>query len=495
MPDKLMHHPSPLRLLALGLTLYGAESVVAQEQPAAGERPTARRNCGSRSPTVEDRVRISRLLEGEEPGFGDDYGTVLVPVRFHVIHDGADGKVERTVLDQQIVLLNRVFASHRFRFHQLEPDWTDNPAWYRMASGSTEEKQARRALWKEPEKSLNFYIADVRKYAGWAQYPWDLEDFSLWDGVVVSSRYLPGGESPLDLGMTAVHEVGHWLGLLHTYEGWDENNAPHGGCGLGDEVGDTPHEASPAFGPGVGLDCPAAGTRDTCPADPGPDPIEDYMDTADDKCMTNFTAGQVERMRDQTSRFRTGLPVSHDCRPFGALSQASREHLLSNLRDGGFVIALRHGDKDPGGSDRLTSNGEDQAIIVGEALQQLGIPISKVFHSPRKRTKQTAKELPGPKKGKSYLAKKGGLRFLFSSLDETLLGDKNLVVVSHSDLLVEEGGVAVGCAEALVLDPNQPEGSRCLSRVLHSEWTGPAAPPRWEHPKCQGDALDVRGDQ
>ncbi|KAF8182342.1 hypothetical protein BJ912DRAFT_597408 [Pholiota molesta] len=76
------------------------------------------------------------------------------------------------------------------------------------------------------------------------------------DGSYVRYTSLPGGSSPYRQGSTVIHESGHWLGLLHTFEN---------GCdGDGDGVDDTPSEAEPASG------CPTG--RDTCPQ-PGPDPI------------------------------------------------------------------------------------------------------------------------------------------------------------------------------------------------------------------------------
>jgi Pregnancy-associated plasma protein-A len=238
----------------------------------------------------------SRAAEGraiaERPA-----ASVAVPVWVHVINKGsglANGDLPQNQIDAQMNVLNAAYAStgSPFFFTLAGVTRTTNLSWYTMTPGTTAESQAKNALRVGGPGTLNMYLASPgQNLLGWATFPTDYATKPKMDGVVILNTSVPGGTAvPYNEGDTATHEIGHWLGLYHTFQGaCTQTN---------DQVSDTPAEKSAAFG------CPVG--RDSCRrrTQPGLDPITNFMDYTDDSCMNTFSGGQVARMDSLHQQYR-----------------------------------------------------------------------------------------------------------------------------------------------------------------------------------------------
>ncbi len=297
--------PVLLGLVLAAVICYFAWEFFKEGSGPIRDRSAARQGrCGTVTPSPAEQAAarddVAAFLQGRKAGAAEIQ--LSIPVQFHVIHDGGTGNVAESVLRSQFAVLNDVFSPHGITFTwYAAPTRTDNKSWFEMEltknqQHSPEEREAKTKLHVTPASVLNVYVSGTKKYLGWATSPANLASDPVMDGVVLSYQSLPGGVEPYHLGLTAVHEVGHWLGLLHIWAG---------GCGThGDNVDDTP---------------PQAEAREGCPKEPinschndrpdVDDHLTNYMDYVDDACMDRFTPGQFKLMKSTSGSYRPALVV------------------------------------------------------------------------------------------------------------------------------------------------------------------------------------------
>lgn len=155
-------------------------------------------------------------------------------------------------------------------------------------------------IW-DPKRYLNIYVLPcmTEGVLGYATFPDELPQALYKDGVVViATAFGTTGcaQAPTDGGRTVVHEVGHWLGLIHI---WGDDEDEPNCCLATDQVADTPNQCGPTEG------CPHGVVTDVCTGEPCGIMYQNYMDYTDDACMGLFTTGQVERMLYFMATFRS----------------------------------------------------------------------------------------------------------------------------------------------------------------------------------------------
>ena len=281
-----MNRRGMIAALLAGVTAFG----VSASATAANDK------CATKAPDETTAAQIEKSLTRFNRGRRGSGETKTIDVYFHVVTSSTgEGAVSDKMIRDQMTVMNDSFsgrtggAATPFRFELAGVDYSVNDAWFSAGPGSAAEAEMKAALRIGGAADLNFYTNDGGGYLGWATFPFWYEGNPSDDGIVCWFNSLPGGtHARYSEGDTATHEIGHWLGLYHTFQ-W--------ACSpFNDYVADTPAERSPAFF------CPVG--RDSCNGDPGVDPIENFMDYTDDACMYAFTAGQNARMEALTAQYR-----------------------------------------------------------------------------------------------------------------------------------------------------------------------------------------------
>jgi hypothetical protein len=183
------------------------------------------------------------------------------------------------------------------------------------------------------EDYLNLWVCSIEGgLLGYAQFPGGP---ASTDGVVINNTAFGSGgiaQAPFDLGRTGVHEVGHYLNLLHI---WGDDD---GACSASDNVADTPNQA------GANTQAPTF-PRVSCNNGPHGDMFMNYMDYVDDAAMMMFTRGQLARMNAALAGPRASLlnsqglvPVETEPESYGGVPAAALESAEHRAELGGTGV-------------------------------------------------------------------------------------------------------------------------------------------------------------
>ena len=273
--------------------------------------------CGTLDPSFYPELPIDAPadctlgLTNPDPAYAPGM-IYLIPVVVHIIT--ADGGVTGDLTDQmvqsQIDVLNEdylaiagtaggdgTYTGVQFVLASEDPvgnptngiTRTANTNWF----NDNDEQGFKTALMWDPHRYLNFYTNNTQ-YLGYSWFPqWGVGGWN--DGIVIYYRAFgrPTTFPPYHLGRTATHEVGHWVGLLHTFQGGCGNPAQPYCYSTADLICDTEPDQTEHYNCVPGTTC--GGYRI---------PIENYMEYTNDACMTKFTEEQMLRLRCSLTSYR-----------------------------------------------------------------------------------------------------------------------------------------------------------------------------------------------
>ncbi|KAJ4359581.1 uncharacterized protein N0V89_000136 [Didymosphaeria variabile] len=199
-----------------------------------------------------------------------------------------DGWVSDEAVHKQMKVINDAFKGRNIGFHLADISRKVDRDLATVKDGEPTSKLGNK-LRKGNYATLNLYIVKdmPRNVAGDCTFPVSNPGPSYPnDGCRFNSNTLPSKSD----GKVLIHEIGHWLGLMHTFQEGPAN--PTCGTGHGDQVKDTPVHLMPKS---ADFECKAV---DTCPGKKGKDPVGNYMNYTPTKCWTHFTKGQARRMHN-----------------------------------------------------------------------------------------------------------------------------------------------------------------------------------------------------
>lgn len=282
-------------------------------------------------------LEFQRASRYDNPSFTATTASYTLPVVVHIIHQGTTSELSDAAVQTTIAQANLAFANQEpydptvgvstdieFCLATRDPQGNNTSGITRTENtltnvdANTQDLDLKNLIRWDPLRYINIWVVNEIcsgtncGVAGYAFLP--ASHGQPEDGVVVENAFM--GSSPANTNVLT-HELGHYLGLYHTFEGGCGND----NCLLdGDRVCDTPPDQST-----VRINCDEVANScntDVNTADSNNpflidenDMFRNYMDYSNLACYAAFTADQADRMIFFIEGIRNTLLGENLCLP------------------------------------------------------------------------------------------------------------------------------------------------------------------------------------
>jgi hypothetical protein len=317
-----------------------------------------------------NKQRLETYINEHYDGLNQQKVIYTIPTVVHVVYRNSTENVSDAQIISQITALNKDYRKLNTDVSQVPAAWSNLTADVGIEFClATRDPQgnATNGITRTSSTQSTFDVSNnnmkFNNTGGHDAWPSD-QYLNLWvcnlDGTLLGYAQFPGGSSstdgvvidfddfgtigtataPFNLGRTATHEIGHWLGLYHIW-----GDEPQ--CSQDDGIADTPTQKDKNYG------CPSfpQGSSQSGGSCSGSNPgamFMNYMDYVDDACMYMFTNGQKVNMLAALTQQRAPLLTSNGCA--GVIPNPSTCDSITNVAASATLQLYRPSDVSSGGT-------------------------------------------------------------------------------------------------------------------------------------------------